>query len=145
MKRRVGIALVLLVLLGVAGYLRYGNRTKNAGGGSGSGAAQLHLGGAPPRAGAQDASGVPLWFGQFGVAKRRIAGKVLHAGKPVAGATVRLAALIAVPDALQPIAEVKSDASGAFDFGPQLAATFDVSAEADRLLSVSKTVDVADP
>lgn len=148
MKRRLGIIalVVLLLLLGVAGYSRYGKRTKTAGGGAGSGAAQNHVGGAQGGAGEVDpASGVPLWFSQFGVAKRKIAGKVVHAGKPVAGATVRLAALIAPPDALQPVAEVKTDANGAFDFGPQLAATFDVSAEADQLLSVSKLVEAADP
>ncbi|HMG54459.1 MAG TPA: sigma-70 family RNA polymerase sigma factor, partial [Kofleriaceae bacterium] len=102
---------------------------------------------APPRArtaATPPAAGVPPWMAQTGVAGRRVAGRVTAGGNPVAGAVVRLA-LIAAPDAVQPIADLRSGPDGAFDFGVQPAATFAVSAEAPRLTPSSVVIAVADP
>jgi len=84
------------------------------------------------------------WLGQRGVAARRVAGTVSMDGAPVAGATVVLgsahatAGLIAAP-------HVVSDASGHFDFGPQIATRYLVSADLPHRTSAAVRVDVRDP
>ncbi len=98
---------------------------------------------------------LPAWFGQAGVAPRRIAGHVTFAGAAVAGATVRLGANMGghgvhpISDlgapALFPIATVTTSADGAFDFGPQPAAGFVVSAEADGKAPHSIGLSLSDP
>jgi len=95
-------------------------------------------------AASQKIDDVPAWFTQFGVKPRKIAGKVVFEGKPVAGAIVRLAveADFAI---LQQLAEAKTGADGTFDFGPRPAAWFNVSAEAAGRKPVAQTVIVADP
>jgi hypothetical protein len=87
---------------------------------------------------------VPAWLAQFGVKPRKIAGKVIFAGKPVEGAIVRLA-LDANFGVLQQLAEAKTGADGTFDFGPRPASRFNVSAEAIGRKPVQRTVTTADP
>jgi hypothetical protein len=87
---------------------------------------------------------VPGWLAQSGVKPRKIAGKVVFAGKPVEGAIVRLA-LDAQFDVLQQLAEAKTGADGAFDFGSRPAARFNVSAEAAGRRPAQLTIAVADP
>jgi hypothetical protein len=84
------------------------------------------------------------WLAQLDVKPRKVAGHVVFAGKPVAGAVVRLA-LDAGFDVLQPVAEVKSGPDGAFDFGPQPAARFNVSAEAPQRTPAQVSIALADP
>ena len=87
---------------------------------------------------------VPPWLGQLDVKPRKIAGKVIFAGKPVEGAIVRLA-LDAHFGVLQQLAEAKTGADGTFDFGPRPAARFNVSAEATGRKPAQRTVASADP
>ncbi|HEY1548141.1 MAG TPA: carboxypeptidase regulatory-like domain-containing protein, partial [Kofleriaceae bacterium] len=87
---------------------------------------------------------IPSWLVQSGVAPRRIAGRVVAAGAPVGNATVRLG-LHTGDTLLQPIAEVSTAADGAFDFGPQPASFFTISASADHHAPRSIAVALADP
>ncbi len=84
------------------------------------------------------------WLAQPGVANRRVAGHVRSADGPVPGARVRLA-LISAPGAFELVAERRTTADGAFDFGPQPAASFLVSAEAPQYAAASLRFSVADP
>lgn len=81
------------------------------------------------------------WLGQRGVAGRRIAGRVLHAGQPVAHAIVRL-----TTEELHvgewPVAEVEADDAGHFDLGPRPATRYRVVAHADGLVAAGASVDV---
>src|SRR5687767_8611174 len=63
------------------------------------------------------AGDAPEWFAQRNVGRRRIAGIVLHDGKPVAGATVRLANQLTAARAITG-QSITTDESGRFDFGP---------------------------
>jgi hypothetical protein len=87
---------------------------------------------------------VPEWATQAGVSGRRIAGRVIADGAPVAGATVRLGLDVA-DQLVQPLAEVTSGPDGAFDFGMQPAARFTVSAQAEAHGASSVDVANADP
>jgi len=102
---------------------------------------------APPsarRAAAAAPAGVPPWLAQAGVAGRRVAGHVRSTGGPLPGALVRLG-FVTVPDAVQPVAELRSGPDGGFDFGVQPAATFTVSAEAPGLTASAVAISLADP
>ncbi len=70
---------------------------------------------------------LPIWFGHPDRPARRIAGRVLHDARPVAGARVVLMS-DAARAGLYKAPEVMTGADGAFDFGPQRAAEYDVSA-----------------
>ncbi|CAN5910740.1 hypothetical protein BH11MYX3_BH11MYX3_16200 [soil metagenome] len=87
---------------------------------------------------------VPVWLAQLDLKPRRIAGKVTFAGQPVTGAIVRLA-LAPAFDVLQQVEEVKTGADGAFDFGPQPAARYNVSAESPGRRPTQIAVALADP
>lgn len=87
---------------------------------------------------------VPVWLAQAGLPPRKIAGKVVFDGKPVEGATVRLALAVNF-GILQQLAEVKTGADGSFDFGPQAASRFDVSAESAGKKPTHKEIITADP
>jgi hypothetical protein len=147
MNKRVAFGVVLLVALLVVALIwrmRSRSETERAAD-HGSGATTVgSAGGAlrpddPQRA----ALGVPAWLAQIGVPARRVAGHVVYAGKPVAGATVRLA--LQLGELLQSVGERKTGADGAFDFGPQPAATFTVSAEAADRTPAMKSIALADP
>jgi RNA polymerase sigma factor (sigma-70 family) len=87
---------------------------------------------------------VPEWALQANAPARKIAGRVVSAGAPVAGATVRIGLEID-EDLVQPIAEVTSAADGSFDFGMRPAAQFTVTAQANNHASASIVVAAADP
>jgi len=87
---------------------------------------------------------VPDWATQADAPTRRIAGHVLSDGAPVAGATVRLG-LQVTSDLVEPLAELTSTPDGAFDFGPQPAARFTVSAQAEAHSPATFAVANADP
>ncbi len=87
---------------------------------------------------------VPDFLAQPKLKPRKIAGKVVFAGKPVEGAIVRLA-LDANFDILQQLAEAKTGADGTFDFGPRPAARFNVSAEAPGRKPAQIQITLADP
>jgi len=89
------------------------------------------------------ASNLPAWLAQDGAPDRVVAGHVVAAGAPVAGATVKLALRLGV--VLEPIAETTSGPDGAFTFGRQPAALVAVSAAAPKHAPVSIAVALADP
>ena len=95
-----------------------------------------------PTAGADPLTGAPRWLGQTGVRGRPLAGIVVgEDGAPLAGATVRvanaftMAGLVTVPGQT-------TGADGRFDFGPQPAATYVVSAEVSKLTSAFVRTDL---
>ena len=87
---------------------------------------------------------VPAWLAQADVKRRKIAGKVVFAGKPVENAIVRLA-LVATADVLQPLAEVKTGSDGAFDLGMRPGARYNVSAEYPGRMPAERVISLADP
>jgi RNA polymerase sigma factor (sigma-70 family) len=98
---------------------------------------------------------LPGWFAQVGAPNRRVAGKVVFAGAPVAAAVVRLGVIatnthVPIPSMTPgpPFFEVAkrvTDARGMFDFGALPGAMFVISAEADGKAPVSVGIAVADP
>jgi protocatechuate 3,4-dioxygenase beta subunit len=87
---------------------------------------------------------VPAWVGQPGIAARRVAGRVVFEGKPVAGAKVRLDARWR--DSVSGIVAVTTtDGDGGFAFGARPALTYLVSAEQPGHVSASALVALADP
>jgi len=84
------------------------------------------------------------WLGQRGVAGRRIAGRVLHAGQPVAKAAVRLTTQeLHVGE--WPVAQVESDDAGRFDLGLRPASQYRVVAQAEGLVAAGAVVDLRAP
>ncbi len=86
---------------------------------------------------------LPAWLGQPGVAPRRVAGRVLLEGAPLAGARVRLE-----PEPLpagQRADERVTGEDGTFDFGPRPALMHTVSASAPGRTGDVKDVDLRDP
>ena len=81
------------------------------------------------------------WLGQRGVAGRRIAGRVLHGGQPVANAVVRL-----TTEELHvgewPIAQAETDDAGRFDLGARPASQYQVVAQAEGLVAAGTIVDL---
>ena len=80
------------------------------------------------------------WQTQLGVAERRIAGRVVFQGAPVADALVRLASDPAVP-----ASEQRSDREGRFDFGPRAARTYAIGAAMAGKRAAIAHVDLRDP
>lgn len=136
----VGAVAVVVVLILVVGGRHCGAAKSQQVASSGSAA---HVTGGRIAA-SQRTVAVVDWLGQLDVKPRKVAGHVVFQGKPVAGAVVRLA-LEAGFDVLQPVAEVKTGADGAFDFGPQPGARFNVSAEAPQRTPAQVSIAVADP
>jgi protocatechuate 3,4-dioxygenase beta subunit len=98
----------------------------------------------PLASGADPLTKAPRWFGQPGVAGRRIAGLVLDTtGAPLPGATVRMASALTM-SGQRPEPVVTTDASGAFDFGPQPASTYLVVADAPKLTGAATEIDLRD-
>jgi RNA polymerase sigma factor (sigma-70 family) len=96
-----------------------------------------------PRFTAQ-AGGIPAWVAQSGVAARRVAGRVLEGGAPATGARVVLGHQLARYGALAP-PETVSDRDGRFDFGPQLATTYTVMAQAPGSAIAAIRIDLREP
>lgn len=117
---------------------------------SGGGASEKDAAGTATRAGHSGRLGsrarprAPHWLGQPGLEARRVAGRVVHQGSPVAGATVRLEATGRLRDAVPP-AVLTSGPDGAFDFGPQPAIEIAVWASAPGRAPGGSVVDLRDP
>jgi RNA polymerase sigma-70 factor (ECF subfamily) len=140
MKKLIAVAVVLVFLVAGALLWKY-----SRGGGDAAAPATSAAARAPRPVGEQHAIGlVPAWIAQPEAPPQRIAGHVVSAGAPVAGATVRLG-LQVDGDLLQPVAEVTSGADGSFDLGAQPAATFAISASAPDHAAATATVANADP
>ncbi len=105
-----------------------------------------HAQGSGKRAGASTSTERPLpnWFVTRGAPARKIAGRVTHAGAPVAGATVTLHSALTVARAAAPIVQ-RTGADGRFDFGLLPSAEYDVTALAAGLTPVIAHVALADP
>src|SRR5262245_47239634 len=98
---------------------------------------------------------LPAWLAQDRAPGRRVAGRVIFDGKPVAGATVRLGMNPSSPRAQIPamspgppfveVMEATTGPAGTFDFGVLPAVNLAVSAEARGLAPVSIAVSLANP
>ncbi len=142
-KWTAAIVALAVMLLGVW-WWRGGEQpgtTSSAGQRTGSGSSF-----AVQRAGAKDPNtGVPRWFGQAGAKGRRIAGVVIGEDRaPLRGATVRLASMYSAAG-LVPWPSKVTDEAGRFDFGPQPASMYVVTAEAPKLTAAYLRVDLRDP
>ncbi|NVB79689.1 MAG: RNA polymerase sigma factor, partial [Kofleriaceae bacterium] len=154
------VVLVLLLLIGAGALWRY-RAGKDESSSSSSSSGSLTKAGAHASGVAGDpgsTSTIPAWLAKAGAPPRRIAGRVVFHGAPVAGAKVVLGFEVAgqpgpfilTPDpilfaVLQPIAEVTSAADGTFDFGVQPPLPFVVSASATKYASAAAHVDNASP
>lgn len=134
-KLVVALIIVAIVALGVGFALHHGRGSAKvlSANQAGGGGARVALGSA-----AVDSSDAQPWFVQAGASKRRVAGRVVFEGKPVAGAIVRLS------DRDQ-LAAVPSGADGSFDFGMQAPGDVTVSAEAEDKTPAAITLALADP
>jgi hypothetical protein len=122
--RRASVAFGLLgLVVGVGVWLGHGPRTSR----SSSGRASM------PAPSLRTARIVPpfAWLGQRGVEGRRIAGRVIHAGRPVPNAVVRLTTE-ALGVGEWPLAEVETDEAGRFDLGVRSAIRYLVDHDAAR-------------
>lgn len=144
---KIAIGLVLLLLLlggGIVGIVRHagtGSRGDETGrrpaGTASSGSALWRIAGAERP--------LPDWLAQRGVKPRRVAGRVVSLeGAPIEGASVELAS-IATAAGLVEGPRAVTNAAGAFDFGPQAAMTYTVSASAPRWTGAVQRVDLRDP
>lgn len=95
-------------------------------------------------AGDRDVPTAPRWFFQRGAPTRRIAGKVVFEGAPVAGAVVTLSSALTEAGAIAPT-ELVTGPDGLFDFGRQPPATFTVSANHPRRIAAMTEVNLRDP
>jgi hypothetical protein len=94
------------------------------------------------RGSADPLTGAPRWLGQTGVQGRPVAGIVVgEDGAPLAGATVRVANTFTMAG-LVTVPSKTTGADGRFDFGPQPAATYVVSAELPKLTSAFLRTDL---
>ena len=144
---KIAIGLLLLLLLlggGIVGIVRHagtGSGGDETGGRPGttatSGSASWRVAGAERP--------LPDWLAQRGLKPRRVAGRVVSLeGAPIEGASVELASVATAAGlALGPRAV--TNAAGAFDFGPQAAMTYAVSASAPKWTGAVQTVDLRDP
>lgn len=140
MKKLIAVVVVLVLLLVGAVLWKHSHGDRDAT--TPATAAATHA--ARPVGEQHDIGLVPLWSAQPEVPARRVAGHVVADGGPVAGAVVRLGLLVD-SDLLAPLAEVASAADGSFDFGPQPAARFAISASAPNHAAVTAMVANADP
>ncbi|MBL8624456.1 MAG: sigma-70 family RNA polymerase sigma factor [Myxococcales bacterium] len=84
------------------------------------------------------------WMAQEGAPARRIAGRVVDGGAPAAGVLVRLTSDLSLAG-LVPALEQRTDASGRFDFGEQVAREYAVGATAPARLAAIARVDLRQP
>lgn len=154
MKKVVVIAVPVVVLvLVVVGVLwrsqRARTETRAVGGGSAHAAIRVEA--APAEA------AIPRALAIAGAPARRIAGRVIAHGKPVAGATVWLGLevldevrfvepdIAGAADVAQPLTQVTTGSDGAFDFGERPAAQFTVSASASAYAPAAVVVENGNP
>jgi hypothetical protein len=133
----IAIGIVLVLLEGVWLW-------RSTGGAPRTGKAKRPAAVLTPQGGADPVTGAPRWLGQTGVKGRPIAGVVVgEDGAPVAGATVRVASSFSIAG-LVTVPTRKTDAQGRFDFGPQPAASYVVSAELPTLTAAIVQTDLRD-
>jgi RNA polymerase sigma-70 factor (ECF subfamily) len=100
--------------------------------------------GALPRKSDGTPSALPAWFVTPHAAARRIAGRVTLKGAPVRDATVSLHSELTRAGYAAPI-ELRTDARGAFDFGLQVAAHYDIAASTPDTMAALVSVDLDNP
>jgi len=99
-----------------------------------------------PRPLEQPAGPALAWLWRNGGAARRIAGRVVHAGRPVAKAAVRLTTEeLTIGEWV--LTEIETDQEGRFDFGPRPPTRYRVVAQAEGLAAGGVAVElrVGDP
>ena len=146
MKKLIAAAIALVLALLIGAGVKHVISTRRPGDAAASSSrsalsAMRGMRGARPDDPLHRLDGLPAWLVAPNIAPRKLAGRVIFQGKPVAGAVVRLGIDVEHPqmhvDAmtggpqLTRIAELRTTAAGTFDFGLLPAATFVVSAEAD--------------
>ena len=144
-SKLVAVAILLLLLVGGVLVLRHRaaardvHRQPSVAAGArvpqGGGTNPIALGASPDQ---------PAWLIQPDVKPRRVAGRVLFKGAPVAGATVELAS-VATESGLGAPARRSTNSNGEFDFGEQPAMEFSVRASAPKHASAMLAVDLRDP
>lgn len=152
MKKVIGIVVVLVLLLVFGGGMIWRHRARP------DVPASTAPAGSRPNVPSPSADAtIPAWLVPPGAPSRRIAGRVMAHGTPIAGAKVMLGLEVVgeaspvrvMPDGmsqvLQPIAERRSAADGSFDFGEQPAGLFAVSASAATYAAAQVIVDGANP
>ncbi len=157
MKKVIGIVVVLVLLLLFGGAMIWRHRAQHSRSPANSAPVGSRSKPGGPGEARPDRATIPAWLAQPGAPSRRIAGRVMSHGTPIAAAKVVLGLEVAgepsslqvMPDAmsqvLQPIAERTSAADGSFDFGDQPAARFTVSASAATYAAAAVAVDGAKP
>jgi RNA polymerase sigma factor (sigma-70 family) len=144
---KIAIGLVLLLLLlggGIVAIVRHagtGSRGDETGGRPGttasSGSSLWRVAGAERP--------LPDWLAQRGLEPRRVAGRVVSLeGAPISGASVELASVASAAGLVEGPRAV-TNAAGEFDFGPQAAMTYTVSASAPQRTGAVQSVDLRDP
>lgn len=140
MKKIVGFVLVLVLLL--AGAWMWTSRVARhrssaQAGATASPAATHHKSEGTPAA-------LPAWFVTPNAAARRIAGRVTMHGTPVKDAIVSLHSELTRAGYASPI-ELRTDARGAFDFGVQVAAGYDIAASSPGTTAALVSLDLRNP
>jgi RNA polymerase sigma-70 factor (ECF subfamily) len=143
MKKLVATIVILLVII-VAALRWSGRRNADSSSGplaehrnplAGSGAHQSADTAMPP---------VPPWFAARGTSGRRIAGRVVHEGQPVANAMITLHNALTKAGAVR-VLQDRTAADGVFDLGAHPPAVYQVVASAAGRTSAITTIDLADP
>ncbi|MFT3713046.1 MAG: sigma-70 family RNA polymerase sigma factor [Archangium sp.] len=148
MKLKHVVVLAIALVLGLLGaFFAFSDTPTSAPLPSGSVAAKTAPAGREVFAAADDvaqaAGPVPVWLAQAGAPARRVAGRVLLDGQPVAGAIVTLAMDEQPTNA--PPQERVSGADGRFDFGAQRPVAIGVGASLPGKLAAFVEVDLRDP
>jgi RNA polymerase sigma factor (sigma-70 family) len=144
---KIAIGLVVLLLLlggGIVGIVRHagtGSRGAETGRRPGttaaSGSALWRVAGAERP--------LPDWLAQRGLEPRRVAGRVVSLeGAPIKSASVELASVATAAGIVEGPRAI-TNAAGEFDFGPQAAMTYTVSASATQWTGAVQRIDLRDP
>lgn len=142
------VVVVVLLLVGLAGAWLVCNGEESgkttSGGESAAGGDEAAAGLSSHITPSEGFRRIPRWFGQPEARARRIAGRVVQDGAPVAGAEVRLSSeLFSAGFAPEP--RIQTDGDGRFDFGRLPAATYQVTATAPERTPIGRRVDLRDP
>ena len=87
---------------------------------------------------------VPTWFTTPNATARKIAGRVTLNGAPIKDAVVSLQSELTRAGYTAPI-ELRTDASGAFDFGVHAPARYDIAASSPGTTAALLSIDLANP
>jgi RNA polymerase sigma factor (sigma-70 family) len=141
--KKIVAAVVLLVLLLVGALL-----WRSHAGGQRSSSDAVSSTAQPTGALHQKGDGSPLsppaWFMTSKAAPRKIAGRVTLNGAPVKDATVSLQSELTRAGYAAPI-QLRTDARGAFDFGVQVAARYDIAASSLGTTAALISIDLGNP